>query len=597
MRLRGRLLCLTMLVACGDGAGPAPNPVPVLHAVSPATVVIGAGPTTVAISGNDFVSSARILADNIDRATTVHGTTSVSTQLEPNELTTPRVITLAVANPGPGGGTSGTIQFLVTLPPPVIGTVTPAQLMAGGPPVTLRIVGQRFRPSSVVRWNGNDRPTRFISDTEIDADLHTTDLLVATRARLAVANPALDGGTVEAEFPVYNPQPTITALSPASHMIGGPTFTLTVTGTHFVPGAVVTWDGLPRITTFVGPTELTAAIPAPDLAASDTVTIAVANPDPAIGTSNGKTFVVTAPILVDLHAWDLAWDSVRGRLYASVASDDARYPNEVVAIDPQTGSVVARVSAGLGPGQLAIADDASKLYVTLDGEAAVARIDLATFTRDLRFLVGTGSQGTQWAQDIEVMPGAPRTVAISRVQLVTSSHQDGVALYDDGVMRALTTSPREGGNLIEFASPTTLYGYNNETTSFYLYRMDVSDAGLTVRSATEGLVEEFWNDIRYGSGYLFSVGGTVVDATTGLLAATVDVQGLVSPEPTGGRVYYMTHTMLYAVSTTTWALIGAEPLPAGAPPSWYSVTRWGPDGFAYIGPTQVAIYRSDLSSR
>jgi hypothetical protein len=87
-----------------------------------------------------------------------------------------------------------------------------------------------------------------------------------------------------------------------------------------------------------------------------------------------------------------------------------------------------------------------------------------------------------------------------------------------------------------------------------------------------------------------------VDATTGLLAASLPVQGLPCPEPGGGRVYYVTNTMLYAVSTVSWALSGAEPLPAGAPPVWYSPTRWGRDGLAYIGPTQVAIYRSDLIS-
>ena len=134
--------------------------------------------------------------------------------------------------------------------------------------------------------------------------------------------------------------------------------------------------------------------------------------------------------------------------------------------------MVGRLSPGAGPAQLAISDDASKLYVTLEGEPAVARVDLATFTRDLRFLVGTGDQGTQWAQDIEVMPGAPGTVAVSRVQLITRPHHDGVALYDDGVMRPATTASHTGPNLIEFTSPTTLWGYHNESTGFFLYRID-----------------------------------------------------------------------------------------------------------------------------
>lgn len=601
MTRRTRLLWLTMLVACGDATAPEANPVPVLQGVAPAAIVIGSGPTTVLLSGDDFVPGALVLADNVERVATVQGATNVSFQLEGHELTSARTITLAVLNPEPGGGTSGTLELLVTLPPPVIEAVTPAHLMAGASPVTLRILGQRFRSSSVVRWNGNDRSSRVVSETEIEADLSAADLLVAQRARLAVANPALEGGSAEVEFPVYNPQPVITALSPARRMVGSSSFTLMVTGAQFVPGAVVTWNGQPRPTTFTSPTELSAAIPASNLAAADTVLVAVRNPDPALADAAEEPFVVDAPVVVELHAWDLAWDSVRSRLYASVASDDARYPSEVVAIDPHTGAVVARLFPGEGPGRLAIADDASKLYVTLDGEAAVARIDLATFLPDLRFAVGSGDQGTQWAQDIEVMPGAPGTVAISRVQLVTRPNHDGVALYDDGVMRPATTPSAIGPNLIEFTSPTTVYGYHNESTGFYLYRMDVSDSGLTVRTRAEGLVEEFHNDIRYGLGYLFSIGGefadaTVIDAATGLLVASAPVKGLPCPEPRGGRVYYVTHTTLYAVSTASWAVIGAEPLPPGAPPAWYSPTRWGRDGLAYVGPTQVAIYRSDLVS-
>jgi len=596
---RVALLGLTVLAACSEGTAPAGNPIPVLLEVSPDAIVVGSGSTTIVLSGTDFVSGARVLVDDIERATTVQGTTSVSAQLQPGELTSPRMITLAVANPGPGGGMSGLLQVLVTLPPPVIGTVTPGQLIAGASPTTLRIVGQRFHSSALVRWNGNDRTTRVTSATEIEVDLLAVDLLVAQRARLTVANPTLEGGSVDAEFLVYNPQPVVTSLSPAHRRIGTSSFTLTVTGAQFAPGAVVTWNGQPRATTFTSPTELKATISA--LTDADTVAVAVRNPDPALAESPPVSFVVDAPFLIDLHAWDLAWDSVRGRLYASVRSDDSRYPNEVVAIDPQTGTVVARASPGAGPGALAIADDASKLYVTLDGEAAVARIDLATFTRDLRFLVGTGDQGTQFAQDIEVMPGAPGTVAISRVQLAFRPHHDGLALYDDGVLRPVTTPSLIGPNLIEFSSPTTLWGYHNESTGFYLYRMDVSDSGLTVGSRSEGLVEEFSNDIRYGAGYLFSMSGeyvdaNVVDATTGLLAASLPVQGLPCPEPGGGRVYYVTNTMLYAVSTVSWALSGAEPLPAGAPPVWYSPTRWGRDGLAYVGPTQVAIYRSDLIS-
>ena len=601
MRGRTALLSLTVLVSCNEGTAPV-NPVPVLLAVSPDAIVLGSSATTVVLVGTDFVSGARVLVDNVERAAAVQGTTSVSAQLQPGELTLPRMITLAVVNPEPGGGTSGELQIPVRFPPPVIGTVTPEHLVVGASATTLRIAGLRFDPAAVVKWNGIDRTTRVVSATEIEVDLLAADLMVAQRARLSVANPALEGGSsVDVAFPVYNPQPVVTSLSPTRRRTGTPSFTLTVTGTQFIPGAVVIWNGQARPTTFTSPTELNVVVPANALLGADTVAVAVRNPDPALAESPPEPFVVDAPILIEIHAWDLAWDSVRGRLYAAVRSDDPRYPNEVVAIDPQTGAVVARISPGASPGVLAIADDASKLYVALDGEAAVARIDLATFTRDLRFLVGTGAEGTQYAQDIEVMPGTPGTVAISRIQLSFRPMHDGVALYDDGVMRPVPTASVIGPNLIEFTSPTTVYGYHNESTGFYLYRMSVSDAGLTVESRGEGLVEDWGNDIRYGAGYLFSNGDyysepNIIDATTGLLAAVSPIGGLPCPEPGGGRVYYVTPTKLYAVSTVSWAIIGTEPLPTGAQPGWYGPTRWGREGIAYLGVTQVAIYRSDLIS-
>ena len=63
-----------------------------------------------------------------------------------------------------------------------------------------------------------------------------------------------------------NPTPTLTALSPSTRGVGGGAFTLTLTGSNFVQGSVVRWNGQDRQTTFISATQLTAAIPASDLA-------------------------------------------------------------------------------------------------------------------------------------------------------------------------------------------------------------------------------------------------------------------------------------------------------------------------------------------
>ena len=79
--------------------------------------------------------------------------------------------------------------------------------------------------------------------------------------------------------------PTITSLNPPSVVEGSDGFTLVVTGTNFVDGATVLWDGEERATVFVSATELNAAIFKDDIALEGTYQVKVVNPD---GTGSGE---------------------------------------------------------------------------------------------------------------------------------------------------------------------------------------------------------------------------------------------------------------------------------------------------------------------
>src|SRR5262249_30970819 len=67
-----------------------------------------------------------------------------------------------------------------------------------------------------------------------------------------------------------NPTPTITTISPTSAVAGGAAFTLTVNGAYFVANSVVRWNGTDRPTAFVSSNQVTAQIPASDIAATGT---------------------------------------------------------------------------------------------------------------------------------------------------------------------------------------------------------------------------------------------------------------------------------------------------------------------------------------
>ncbi len=87
-----------------------------------------------------------------------------------------------------------------------------------------------------------------------------------------------------------NPVPVLSTISPTSAVAGSSQITLTVTGTDFYPDAVVIWGSQNLATTFVSSSQLTAIVPAANLAASGLISVTVKNPSPTSGSSNGKNF-------------------------------------------------------------------------------------------------------------------------------------------------------------------------------------------------------------------------------------------------------------------------------------------------------------------
>ena len=89
-----------------------------------------------------------------------------------------------------------------------------------------------------------------------------------------------------------NAVPLLNPVVPSATAPGGAAFSLSVTGTGFVSGSAVNWNGSPRTTTFVSSSKLSAAITAADIAVPSTSTITVVSPGPGGGTSNAQFFEV-----------------------------------------------------------------------------------------------------------------------------------------------------------------------------------------------------------------------------------------------------------------------------------------------------------------
>ena len=183
------------------------------------------------------------------------------------------------------------------VPAPQITSLSPDQAVAGGAEFTLTVNGSGFidgtgSDRSVVHWNGSPiTATNFISSTQLTATIPASNIATAGTANVTVVNPGnLTSNT--APFTITNPLPTISSISPATAVAGSGGFTLTITGTNFVNGSVVRWNGSDRTTGFVSSTVLTATIPASDVATAGTANVTVFNPTPGGGESGAVTFTI-----------------------------------------------------------------------------------------------------------------------------------------------------------------------------------------------------------------------------------------------------------------------------------------------------------------
>jgi hypothetical protein len=269
------------------------NPAPAITSLSPSSATADGGAFTLTVNGTSFVSGSIVKWNGSDRTTTYVSGTQLTAAITAADIATAGTASVTVFNPTPGGGTSNAQMFTINNPTPTTTSLSPSSATAGGAAFTLTVNGTNFVSNSVVRWNGSDRTTTYVSSTQLTTVITAADIAAAGTASVTVGNPAPGGGTSNAQaFTINNPVPTLTSIYPASANAGGVAFTLTVTGTNFISGSVMRWNGADRTTTFVSSTRLTAAITAADVATGGTASVTVFNPTPGGGTSNVQTFTI-----------------------------------------------------------------------------------------------------------------------------------------------------------------------------------------------------------------------------------------------------------------------------------------------------------------
>jgi alpha-D-ribose 1-methylphosphonate 5-triphosphate synthase subunit PhnH len=185
----------------------------------------------------------------------------------------------------------------VTVNNPILAltSLNPSSKTAGDAGFTLTVNGSGFVNGAIVSWNGSGRARAFVNSTTMTAAISASDIANAGTANVTVTNPAPGETTVysgckcttsnyltftinQATPAAHNP--VLTSLTPSSKTAGNAGFTLTVNGSGFVNGAIVSWNGSGRARAFVNSTTMTAAISASDIANAGTAKVTVTNPAP-----------------------------------------------------------------------------------------------------------------------------------------------------------------------------------------------------------------------------------------------------------------------------------------------------------------------------
>jgi hypothetical protein len=289
----------------------AANPTPSISLLAPVAVTAGASAFTLTVSGSNFISSSVVDWNGTALPTTFVSVTELTAQVPATDDAASGTASVTVTNPTPGGGTSSALPFTIDAanPAPIISSISPSSAQEGSSAFALTVAGSSFISSSIVTWNGANLPTTYLSATQLTAQVPASDVSSAGTASIAVVTPAPGGGTSSAlTFTVtsVNPSPTLTSLSPASALAGSGTFALTVNGSGFIAASIVHWNGAALPTTYVSATQLSAQVPATDVANVGSASVTVVNPAPGGGTSSALTFSInstqtTGPTLVQYN--------------------------------------------------------------------------------------------------------------------------------------------------------------------------------------------------------------------------------------------------------------------------------------------------------
>jgi hypothetical protein len=201
-----------------------------------------------------------------------------------------------------------------------ISSLSPSNLAAGSPQFTLTVIGGPFVAQTVVQWNGQTLATQVQTNsagnvTGITATVPASLVAKPGTSYVNTLSPHSGAGTNGLSNPLAfiinaagNPLPTVSSISPSCAVAGGAAFSLTVTGSNFLPasdpsgGSQVFWVAgatqTKLATVSSTATQIQATVSSALIATVGTANVSVFNPPAAGGSGGGGTSQASLPFTI-----------------------------------------------------------------------------------------------------------------------------------------------------------------------------------------------------------------------------------------------------------------------------------------------------------
>jgi uncharacterized protein (TIGR03437 family) len=159
------------------------NP-PALDTLTPASVKSGSPAFTMVANGTGFFVGHSLYWNGVPLPTQYVSPTRLSATVDAGRVAMAGSAIVTVVSPAGVASNGGT--FSIDAQPPVISSLNPASVPAGGAAFTLKVSGANFVNDAVVRWNGTALPTSFVGSTELSATVPASLIAQAAAATVSV---------------------------------------------------------------------------------------------------------------------------------------------------------------------------------------------------------------------------------------------------------------------------------------------------------------------------------------------------------------------------------------------------------------------------